>query len=1468
MYAHEKCKDGLTVFLHFFASGSCVRKSYFFFPGEKRRLTIEGETLGTVLPLVFCLERRKEGWLIDGSPVREEEILFIGAETAREVLLILSEGKTELAACGRIPLAGREVVRIGGAYHNEVFYRCLSQEKDRQFSLVREKESYVLRMSRPEKKDRMRIYINGRTAQEGQLLCKGDSIEFMGLSLLFYPNLLVCSAFFGTLRTAERREEMEELWSGIAVLEEERRKEENPTEEAAPFHTEEMELELPEPEKTFSQQPLFLTAGPAATMVLPMALTAMLGSRLYGGAEYYRISLVMTAASAFLSLFWGMVNHRYAKYVSHREEKQRREDYRNYLRSREEYLEGCVQDNRKAMLQRYPSCESILSEKGKNAGLLRKGFAGQEDFFVRLGLGEIPFQVRLRLAGGRKQSGDILGREALLLAEKYKSITGVPIGIDLRSTSCVAVTGADCMERFLPVLLQMSARGSAKEFKIAFFYDWEKADERALAGCLKWMPHVWIKGRQVRLLAGNEQEAGEILPDMIKELQKEQGFYLILIAREDLVKGEALDSLLADKGAAGKICTVFFERTGIFHDCQYRISFQQNREEIICYQKKEDKRQEFLPDGCTFPRAEAYLRRAARWSGKEQREGEIPAKVSFLELYGCARVEDLNCCGRWRHDRTQERMKVPIGKGMGGKTVCLDIHEKFHGPHGLIAGTTGAGKSELLQTYLLSLSVSFSPEEVNFFIIDYKGGGMGNTLCRLPHCAGVISNLSGSGIRRALVSIKSENMRRQRMFQEAGVSHVGDYAGKYREGKVSEPIPHLLIVVDEFAELRREQPEFMKEMISVSQVGRSLGIHLLLATQKPAGTVDDRIWSNTRFRLCLRVADKQDSMDMLHRPEAAALTGAGRGYLQVGNNELYELFQAGYSQEPYDGREEKKGRAVMVSLTGRRFQGDSKNDWKCSTQLQAIGSYLEEQGQALGYENARKLWLPELPEKLSLEEALGQEGKSGEPEDREIRFCLGRCDDPENQSQYPLYYVPAREGHLCLCGAPASGKSTFLQSFLWQLCQNYAPSQVQFLLAASDSAGVNCFDKMPHCIGNLNSERNSSCFFYHLKRLWKRRKEILKGVGFEQYRKHEKDSVPYLFLLIDSYGSFRQMMGEEDEEFMEKLATEGISCGIYLVITSTGIGSGEIPGRLFDKMKVTMSLEMSDKFQYGDILRQYQIPVFPKENVPGRGLSRQKDRILEFQTPLLAREADDYERIRRIKERAAEKSKKYIRRGFPMIPEKDIYETMLRCFEDSHQGEKSIPIGYDLHTGEIPGLTLEKGSTFLISGAEGREREQLLKNLMEAMERRKIQPFVWEEKGFTQWYREEGKEKCLCIPDLWEFCRAMEKKEETTDRGKEQMALAAARRELFPMIALCSPGGEAGLVGSFWYELFRRNQRGIHLGSNAGNQRMLSFDDLSYAQMSRKEQPGTGYFKTGPESSTRKIFLPQDNRKKKEDREL
>ena len=243
----------------------------------------------------------------------------------------------------------------------------------------------------------------------------------------------------------------------------------------------------------------------------------------------------------------------------------------------------------------------------------------------------------------------------------------------------------------------------------------------------------------------------------------------------------------------------------------------------------------------------------------------LPNMLTFMDMFGVGKIEHLNALTRWKENDPTITLETPIGVDTTGELFNLDLHQKFHGPHGLIAGMTGSGKSEFIMTYILSLALNYHPYEVAFILIDYKGGGMANAFLDLPHLAGTITNLDGAAVNRSLISIQSELKRRQAIFSETSkklnVSNIDIYKYQklYRDGAVEEPLQHLFIISDEFAELKTQQPEFMEQLVSAARIGRSLGVHLILATQKPSGVVDDQIWSNSRFRICLKVQEKADA---------------------------------------------------------------------------------------------------------------------------------------------------------------------------------------------------------------------------------------------------------------------------------------------------------------------------------------------------------------------------------------------------------------------------------------------------------------------------------------------------------------------------------------------------------------------------------------------------------------------------------
>ncbi len=600
-----------------------------------------------------------------------------------------------------------------------------------------------------------------------------------------------------------------------------------------------------------------------------------------------------------------------------------------------ELIKEKYEKSRKSLLELYPDGK-VCAEYDRNNPALWNRNRGHEDFLThRLGMGNLPFQIPIEVPKERfTLSDDELMKKPGMIRSEYETLYDVPVRMDLSEHHIIGLIGGVGKQGAVDIMhilsAQIAANNSYTDVKLVYIYDGTyKAREWEFA---RWFPHVWSEDKKTRYVASNKEEASDVFYELVKifrmraeeEQKQEKGipkpYYVMFVSDMSALEGELITKYIYDGQESVGLTTFIMAETyeQLPNTCDFIV---QNDDQFQgCYQMTDAGRTPIQFDRVDEKELEIMARRLSGIEVKEvEKGGDIPNSLTFFEMFHVNRPEELKAEERWRKNRNYENMRAEVGVKAGGEICYLDVHEKYHGPHGLVAGTTGSGKSETLQTYMMSLALNFSPDDVNFFIIDYKGGGMANLFEGLPHMIGQISNLSGNQVRRAMVSIKSENKRRQRVFNEHNVNNINLYTKLYKNGEAAVPVPHLFIIIDEFAELKREESEFMKELISVAQVGRSLGVHLILATQKPSGTVDDNIWSNSKFRMCLRVQDRQDSNDMLHKPDAAYITQAGRCYLQVGNDELYELFQSGYSGAPYDENAGsfQSGIATMISLTGK-----------------------------------------------------------------------------------------------------------------------------------------------------------------------------------------------------------------------------------------------------------------------------------------------------------------------------------------------------------------------------------------------------------------------------------------------------------------------------------------------------------------------------------------------------------------------
>ena len=915
-----------------------LKKSIFAFPQD----------------LILRLEVVEKAWYIksteeytvtkqsgqENGPLVNGDILIVRDSCGNQVSLIVRETEASFSVFTKYDLTGIPGLTVGSENNNHIVYQYQSLVSRHHATLQRTAQGFCIQDTSSNG-----TFINGRKISGTYELKIGDCINIFGLKIVYLGNLIAVYSPEGNPCAVWQQLPVYHAPQAQAAVERkpaaaEKKFFHRAPRNYTPLETDSIEIEAPPTPKEESKRPLWMTIGPSFTMMIPMltgSIMAILSARSTGsGAGMYMYTGIITAVgSALIGVYWAITNIRYNKKEIEKGEQKRFQAYGDYLIKRAEFIRQKYEKSRSTLQTMYPAAQVVVNYGSGSPELWNRNRKHEDFLCQRLGTGNLPFQMEINVPKEKfTLVSDELSEKPGLIKQEYSILYDVPVNVNLLGRKLIGVVGGERKQGAFDIVrlltAQIAANNCYTDVKLVYLYDKNKDDENW--EYTHWLPHVWSEDKKTRYVASDKSEASDVLFELTQvlrmraedEQQKKvtlpKPYYILIVSDMDLLEGELITKYIYECEASYGLTTLILSesREQLPNECEFLLEKDQEFSGIYNLTQEDNVPVAF--DMVSAEQLEAFARRLLPIEVKEVEKGrDIPNALSFFEMQNVQTLEQLDVEEKWRKNRTYENMKALIGAKAGGQPCYLDVHEKYHGPHGLVAGTTGSGKSETLQTYMLSLAINFSPDDVGYFIIDYKGGGMAGLFEGLPHMIGSISNLSGSQVRRAMVSIKSENRRRQRIFSENNVNNINLYTKLYKNGEATIPIPHMFIIIDEFAELKREEPEFMKELISVAQVGRSLGVHLILATQKPSGTVDDNIWSNSKFRLCLRVQDRQDSNDMLHKPDAAYITQAGRGYLQVGNDEVYELFQSGYSGAAYDenGANMKTEIATMLSLTGK-----------------------------------------------------------------------------------------------------------------------------------------------------------------------------------------------------------------------------------------------------------------------------------------------------------------------------------------------------------------------------------------------------------------------------------------------------------------------------------------------------------------------------------------------------------------------
>ena len=894
-------------------------------------------------------------------------------------------------------------------------------------------------------------------------------------------------------------------------------------------------------------------------------------------------------------------------------EKMRQERYQAYIDSQKARISKVADVQRRIITAENPKPADCMESVKKLKRNLWERMPTDSDFLtLRLGMGKDKLCVEVKSRAntdGFTMVDDELEELAGQIIEETRYVDNVPVRVSLLRNQTIGMVGSKeaTYHELRSLLVELASEHSYKDVRIIGLFE---SESRKYWGVLRWLPHIWDESGQARFLAFDEKSRhvvceliGDVIRQRNKEARSEMGkkgtpplpHFVILAENEQILQEEMLyDQLISNNPAYG-ITTIILSQD-LYNQpqtCQYIIDL---TSKPYAYERERyDERVYFTRDETVHQvQLEAFSRQMAAIELKEKKsEASLPGSITFLEGFRVQVVEQLEVLKRWERSEPHQTLSTPLGIMAGGKTFCLNIldGDNAHGPHGLLAGTTGSGKSELLQTWILSMAVNYHPHDVNFVIIDYKGGGMSDLLEPLPHVVGKITNIDRN-ISRSLVSLESEMKRRESLFSQAGVKNISQYRKAYRKGEVKIRLPHLIIVTDEFAELKKEQPEFLTKLNSFATVGRSLGIHLFLATQKPAGVVTDQISANSRFRICMKVQDVADSREMLKRPDAARITQAGRAYVRVGEDELFELFQSYYSSAEYTGKAEHKGKKEnqvrIVSVTGSRINPLPKKKKKDSEvdELTAIIGYINKVCKEQKIEKMAGPWLPELPTWLPLEE-LGLtdifDGDKWPVRRNELVVPVGKSDMPQIQAQGVQVLDLSGQGHFGIFGTPATGKTFFLKTMLVSMGLLYTPKDVSITIFDAGSLSLPEFAGMPHVKEVITSQSEEGQIKKAAARLLgeiaSRRvafnKHAVNSLG--AYRESVAPDTPAIVVLVDHIKGWFDI-SPEVMACLEEIAANGMTYGIYLVFTATSTLG--LSMKFLQLIKGTIALRLADKGDY------------------------------------------------------------------------------------------------------------------------------------------------------------------------------------------------------------------------------------------------------------------------------------------------
>ncbi|WP_269859463.1 type VII secretion protein EccCa [Streptomyces sp. RPT161] len=903
---------------------------------------------------------------------------------------------------------------------------------------------------------------------------------------------------------------------------------------------------------------------------------------------------------------------------------QARRDYFKYLAQVRKQVRRTAATQRAAQFHQHPSPDQLWSLVAEGKRVWERRINDEDFAQVRIGLG--PQQLATPLVAPTTAPVDELEPLTAAAMRQFLSahgaLDGLPMAVSLRSFYHLTVSGApDSVYGSARALLaQLAALHSPEDLVIAVVAGRGAASEWEWT---KWLPHTQLPGAldgagARRLFSDDLIELEELLSKHLEgrprfhrsgELLLDQPHVVVVVdnatvpAESLIASPEGLQGVTVVEVVAGEL----YEPSGALSVIVQPGRLRTETADGIVYEGSPD----FLSD----TEATALARQLAPLRvGSGDGEEPLLTNLEFTDLLGLGDAASVDAARTWRPRSHHERLRVPIGVGQDGQPVMLDLKEAAQegmGPHGLCVGATGSGKSELLRTLVLGLAVTHSSETLNFVLADFKGGATFAGMSELPHVAAVITNLADdlTLVDRMRDSITGELQRRQELLRSAGnYANIHDYEKARAAGAPLEPLASLVLVIDEFSELLTAKPDFIDMFIQIGRIGRSLGVHLLLASQRLEEGRLRGLDTYLSYRIGLRTFSAAESRAALGVPDAYHLPSLpGSGYLKFGTDEMVR-FKAAYVSGAYRSGVTHSGTEslpvekrpvlftaahvpVTYAMPEPGFSLPSRNDDDSSltdTVLDVIVQRLEGQGPP-----AHQVWLPPLDKAPSLDELLPPlapvEGRGltarEYPRPGGLVVPLGVVDKPFEQRRDTLYRdFSGAAGHMLVVGGPQSGKSTLLRTLISAFALTHTPGEVQFYGLDFGGGAMSSIADLPHVGGTasrLDPERVRRTVA-EVAGILARREEFFRAQSIDSittYRRRRAagdlpdESWGDVFLVVDGWGAFKQDY-EMYEPVVTDIAQRGLGYGIHVVISASRYM--EVRPALKDQMLNRLELRLGD----------------------------------------------------------------------------------------------------------------------------------------------------------------------------------------------------------------------------------------------------------------------------------------------------